>query len=217
MLSAADFGRRHLFRSVASLVRPALIFSACRFPLASFAYQNGPKAAERPPVYDVREAYEIYSDALKLDEGNRKKQPHLSIEEHHLLIASETCSFDYCVRRRESEWPSSFVPAIRDYKHLIKSKWLLLPNLTLDKPYDFLPLEEFAKFDRQSFFDTYPDSRGCVMLSPVGFDEQKTAAVVFIARVYPGDGGGTLFGFKREHDGWSQSDAMSVGCGWALD
>lgn len=218
-----DFGRRQLLWFAASLARPALIFGSCRSPVASFGYQNGTKSARPAMVYDVPESYEIYSDALNSEDSRRKavirshpakNKKHVLIEEHLILIASETCSFDGCTGRRESEWPSLFLPAIRDYKELIKSKWLLLPNFSLDKPYDLLSLEEFTKFDRQSFVDTYPDSSGCVMLSPVGFNEQKTVAVVFIARAYPGRGAGTLCAFTKEKDGWLQSDAMSVGCGW---
>jgi hypothetical protein len=112
-------------------------------------------------------------------------------------------------------WPSPFSPALRNYKQLIKTKWRLVPNLSLNKPYDFRTLEEFEKFDRQSFADSYPDSWGCVMLAPVGFNEQRSIAIVFIARVYPGSGAGNLFALEKKDNEWSRSAELSSGCGWS--
>jgi hypothetical protein len=111
-------------------------------------------------------------------------------------------------------WPSPFSPALRNYKQLIKTKWRLVPNLSLNKPYDFRTLEEFEKFDRQSFADSYPDSWGCVMLAPVGFNEQRSIAILFIARVYPGYGAGNLFALEKKDNEWSRCAALSSGCGW---
>jgi hypothetical protein len=196
--------RRKILGSVVALVKPALIFGGFRVPALAAPNQNRTRSDEPVRIYDAPEAYNVYSAALKLDEQSRK--------EDHLLIANETYSFDSCWKR-EAQWPRLLIPAVRNYEELSKSKWRLRPEFSLDKPYDLL-----ARTTLNHLLDNdFRDSSGYTLLSPVGFNSQKTFAIVLIGCFRRENGGGSMWVLEKRMGEWVQSNAAGFGCGWAVN
>lgn len=149
--------------------------------------------------YEIKEAYEIYSLLL----------PHPGVVPYGftkgpLAIQQETAShFDYfyygCFDLKAQ---SKFEDALTNFFQVTKRAWLLQREFQIGKPYELVTLDRFFKEHGEhakdegwnNFLACYPDSGGLIQMSPVGFNETKTMAVVYI-----GHGCGTLCGFWGFH------------------
>jgi hypothetical protein len=96
------------------------------------------------------------------------------------------------------EAASRFKDAIADYKRLNKKPWLLQRQFQIEKPYEIVSSDAigvlFKDSGWDSFYKRYPDSGGYVIMSAVGFNKEKTRAVV-----YTGSACGGLCGLWRFH------------------
>ncbi len=143
-----------------------------------------PLFALRPYVtknpYDVDEAYKVYSAILP------------SIGERPLVIGAETRTPEICLQPLDAQSEKVLRPAIDSYLELNAMPWQLQKHFDINRNYELLAEAELKATFRdgmngssstagwKTFFERRPDSEGLIELSAVGFNADKTIAVVFI-------------------------------------
>ncbi len=179
------------------------------FPASLTAQQNPPE------LYGVGEAYEIYSTILA------PREPAAGARAKELLIRAETGTNDEMCLKPEGESVSIVGPAIANFIEVNKKQWLLQRALQLDRPYEFVFDKEIDGFFSngvggwKSFYEKYPDSGGYMELSAVGFNADKTVAVVYTAHFCGGLCGGGGFEVLEKKDGrWQPLKWKGSSCSW---
>ncbi len=184
-----------------------VVIAAC-FPQI-VAGQDGASA------YDVPEAYAVYSTLI---EGNTART---------LVIRTETGDFpnggqasEKCLAPAKGE-EAVYAPIIAAYRTVNKTKWLLKKKFETESPFELVPLSVFNGFFKgvpgswAEFYKQYPNSNGITELSAVGFNVDKTIAIV-----YMGNSCGSLCGFGTYHvlqkkDGkWTKIHGKIQACTW---
>lgn len=175
-----------------------------------------------PAAYTDSDAYEVYSVLLG-------KELPLSGSKAKLVIEVETTDYPRiggsqsdCLIPAESE-KTMYEPVIAAYREANKKKWLLQPKFAPSIPYQLVSAatvkEIFAKKGVggwKDFYKKYPNSGGVTSLSAVGFNSDKTIAIV-----YMGNSCGGLCGFGRYHvlkkaNGiWTEIEWHGAICTWA--
>lgn len=155
----------------------------------------GAQSPEEFKPYDVKEGYVVYKAVLHMDLD----------QQGAMVIAKETSrghpDVEECVAPATAE---RFKEAIIDYKQLSKFKWVLQNQFPVKRKYELVSLkalfESSASANRdlndswQEFYERYPGSGGIIDLSVVGFNNDKTLAVV-----YAGRSCGSLCGYWSWH------------------
>jgi len=119
--------------------------------------------------YENTEAYRVYNFLLPREES-------YAFTKQTLLIGQETMQdFDAIRGCLTSEAQSKFEDAIADFNNIAKTKWLLQPRFQIGKPH---------KLVGQDIPSSLPEAQGegpYVEMSAVGFNHDKTRAIVFIS------------------------------------
>ena len=136
--------------------------------------------AQSPEPYDVPEAYEVYSTLLQ------SEWPWLN-REFNLTIVEETNPREVCVTAT-GESKATVGPAISDYIRINQKHWLLRRTFVIDKPYDLVSKYAFKSW---------------VEFSAVGFNADKTIAVVFAGYSSGASGGGAFHVLQKHGNTWS--------------
>ena len=165
--------------------------------------------AGTPKNYEDADAYRIYSVVLRSD-------PLRLHDVKRLVILNETRSRQMC-RQPEGEFQETVGPAIKDYLLVNASPWLLQQNFDTDLSYELVSNEQLLSVLGNHQWDIfearYPESRGWVAFSAVGFNQDRTVAVVHVSH-HCGDLCG-MAGFqvlKRKNDAWIPVEFDGWGC-----
>lgn len=103
-----------------------------------------------------------------------------------------------------------FQGAVADYNRLNKKPWLLTRDFQLGKPYELInPSSIFTKGDPQEYWDNFykrfPHSSGLIQMSAVGFNQEKTRAIVYFGSSRGSNAGCWLFRlFEKIHGKWEE-------------
>ena len=133
--------------------------------------------ATAPEPFDVSEAYQVYSVLLPSEEAANSGKGTLVIQQETVRGAepSEPCL--------TPEAAIKFKDAIADYKQVNSKPWLLQRQFHTEEPYHLVRSQSiqtlFKLHDWDGFYKQYPDSGGYVTLSGVGFNQDKTRAIVY--------------------------------------
>lgn len=174
--------------------------------------QTQSQQKDPPQPYTVPEAYQVYSAIL----AGRIREAKLS----RILIAQETRAEPNCLKP-DSEDKQAIDPAIADYTDQNRKTWLLRWNLQIDIPYEIVPREAIDSLLRGPggswglFERRYPEMDGWIDLSAVGFNSDKTVAVVSITHDRSESGSGNLSAFKLEDGQWVAFGSFGCGYAWA--
>ena len=160
-------------------------------------------AQESPATqpYDDADAYQIYSVLLPHEEA-------YSFATDALMIQKSGVAADIsgaCLRQGDA---SRFKGAIAGFKRTNKKNWLFQRQFQIDKPY------RIVDSDVISVLPDHPQSAvSYVRMSPVGFNRDRTQAVVFVESSCGGLCGHWRFHFLEKVRGqWSEIPvAMCVG------
>ena len=176
-------------------------------------FQNGAANRDAPSKsYEDAEAYEVYSAILPTEwsqlSGNAKS----------LVIRSETKDYKMC-HQSEAESEKIIGQAISEYVKLNKETWLLKRGLNIEKPYELIPYDELRSALKQggweNFYKQYPNSGGWIELSAVGFNADKTVAVVYMGHHSWSLSGGGRFHVLQKKDGkWTPLKWKGPRCAW---
>ena len=143
-------------------------------------------------TYDVEEAYRIYSLLLPQEESYGFAKRTLVVREE---TVSKTMPDRPCVT---PDAATQFKDAIANYDRLNKTQWLLQRQFQVDKPYEIVNSDTIGVLFKdgawEGFYKRYPDSGGYIVMSAVGFNKEKTRAMV-----YTGSSCGGLCGRWRFH------------------
>jgi hypothetical protein len=128
-------------------------------------------------TYDVEDAYRIYSLLLPHEESYGFAKATLIIQEEtvsKVVAASEPCVTPEAARR--------FKDAIADY-NLNRKQGLLKRQFQIEKSYEIVSSDTIGALFKDggwdSFYKRYPDSGGYIIMSAVGFNKEKTRAIVY--------------------------------------
>ncbi|HKD84601.1 MAG TPA: hypothetical protein VKB58_07620 [Terriglobales bacterium] len=165
----------------------------------SFAQQE----TTAPDMYRDPDAYAIYSLVLPLNEPWQGKS----------LVIQEATGIDphfwppeKCITLRGGE-KIKFQPAMDDFSRFNSKQWKLLPMLTLAKPYSIAPNGDIAKFDVKAdgggalWRQKYPGAFGYIYLSAVGFNRDRTRAIVTVGYMCGNVCGGNTYYFLKKNQG----------------
>ena len=143
--------------------------------------------------YDNADAYQIYSLLLPHEES-------YGFAEEALMIQENTVAQDIsgaCLRPADA---NRFRSAIAGYNRVYKRKWLLRRQFQIAKPYRIVAAKVISALpDRPQSAVSY------VSLSPVGFNREKTQAIVFVKSSCGGLCGSWRFHFlEKIHGKWKE-------------
>jgi len=149
--------------------------------------------------YDLAEAYEVYAALLQGDwQGAQQKT---------VVISTTTKFWKACVNPA-TEKDSALKAALEQYNSVNKDTWKLQGKLSFGRQFDLISLDEIRSMFREGigrgwerFGKRYPDSSGFVELSAVGFNEDKSVAVVYMGYYCGGLCGSGGVKFMKKKDG----------------
>jgi hypothetical protein len=193
-------------------MRP-LVAALFTVALTVFAKTNAPSSAVSD---DDSEAYAIYAAVLADDPLVTHAKPEL------LVVQRETEAAQLC-----GGWDSASQPlfgsSLADYQAKAKTTWLLQPRLTSLLPIVIVPIGETTNLPESSGLPTtaykrkYPGSDGYVIFSAVGFNADKTVAVLsgtFVSYAGPtrSFSGGEFIVLQKKDGRWQPADWPHMGC-----
>jgi hypothetical protein len=192
---------RMLFNIILTLVLPFLLFKS-----------DAANPSDRSQSYEDADAYEVYSAILPLDWtwGVAKAKT--------LVIRMQTNGYEMCVSLR-AESKEALREAISEYVKLNEKPWLLQRRFSIEKPYDLISYDELKSLVKQggweNFYKQHPHSGGWIELSAVGFNTDKTVAVVYMGHHCGGLCGGGGFHILQKRDGkWRPMEGKGYRCFW---
>jgi hypothetical protein len=192
---------------VRALSATALIIALfiCPFALSQFSLAAQP--------YTDHEAYAVYSALLESVLTEKPGTP---------VIRVETESFANCI---DSPNPQpDFAEALSAYTELTTKHWLLEREFQLSRPYEMMRQEEIkTMFESpgdgwKRFYETFPGSPGIFQFSAVGFNADKTVAIVYMGKqCHWLCGGGTQHVLQKKDGKWQRvaTKGGGGGCSWA--
>ena len=139
-----------------------------------------------------------------------------------LVIRDETVSYKMCLQP-DDESARLVGPAIASYEQLNQKHWKFERHFQIDLPYELagsLHLTGLFKTAGvrdgwKAFYDEYPDSGGWIEFSAVGFNADKTVAVVYQAHHCGGlCGGGSFAVLQKVNGNWQRFRFKGASCAW---
>jgi hypothetical protein len=158
----------------------------------SYVTALSPQIPDATPAYQDRDAYEVYNVIL----NDRHWGPG---NDARLVIRAETKPFGLCLKAAVE---MGFGSVITDYENQNQQKWLLQQNFQIDRPYTLVP--------------TAATPNRWVELSAVGFDADKTLAMVYVGLHCSGlCGAGKIRYLQKKEGKWQELLLQpKSGCGW---
>ena len=166
-------------------------------------------------TYQVPEAYEIYATLLT------QKWPVTVAHAKNIIIRAETGTYDMCLKP-EGESVAIVGPAIDNFVEVNKKTWLLEKTIPMMQPYEFIYASELKSIFSpggpgwKGFDDKYADCGGFNIVSAVGFNADKTVAVVYISHscgMLCGEGGFEVL--QKKEGKWVELKWRGSSCSWA--
>lgn len=187
--------------TVAFVLLGMVLPQAAPAPSASPSPQNTPQT---PPLYNDDEGYAVLSALLTGDPARPTKAT--------TLIQATTSGWT-CPKAAAAA-PPDFREALQDFAAVNKNGWTLQEKLTLDHPYKLL-----SDADLQGgiirYRQSHPGASGFTSVSAVGFNGDKTAALVFMSyHCGPLCGEGELVAFRKTNGKWTRLKRSPAQCGW---
>jgi len=133
----------------------------------------------------------------------------------------ETVAYGMCIHPdKESE--DVLDPAIANYNEVNSKIWLLQPDFRIEKPYDLVSMKDIPHvLENDTVAGWRPPGEerrkyvGSLELSAVGFNPQKTVAVVYIGHQCGSlCGGGTFHLLEKKEGKWQPLKWKGSTCSW---
>ena len=161
------------------------------------AAQTTPKEEATQPYTDS-EAYAVYSAIIQNGWATLSHEPELFISDQTVVIHNVSL-------KPEGDLQATLGPAIADYQEANQEQRSLRREFHIDKPYDLVTADKTSK----PFW---------IRFSSVGFNGDKTVAVVAVDRVIAHVGGSSGSGsfvvlFKKDGK-WQRGKWSGADCAW---
>jgi len=146
--------------------------------------------------YENTDAYDVYEAILS----------KAASETSPLLISADTRPSGMCLEP-EGEWKRVLMPAIVDYNKQNEKTYSLQPKFRTKGQYALLTKQEiYARFK-------HPGEGGWVELSAVGFNRERTIAVLWVSRGCPGlCGSGRFHVLHKKNGKWKPLERKGTSC-----
>lgn len=187
--------------------RLLLVTSLLLFQVVATSQDN------RPQPYEDTEAYQVYSAIIPPGWLVRIAKAKA------LVIQAETdAGFRMCLEP-DAESKKIIGTAIADYLKVNKKTWLIQKNIKLEMPYQIIDKEKvnsiFKNESWNEFNNQYPDAKGFIKLSAVGYNPEKTVAVVYSGwRCGIRCGGGEYHVLQKKDGKWIPLTWSGSNCAW---
>lgn len=147
-------------------------------------------SASHPQTYGDSDAYGVYSAAIPMDNWYCENSKTLLIVQE-IPPAEWSIGSPKGALQGDAEFRKAFAGVFRSFNEANQQKMLLEHRFTFQKPYRLVSKDELDAAFRnvpqnaisdgwEGFRDSFPDSSGYLILSGVGFNADKTIAVVYI-------------------------------------
>lgn len=179
--------------------------------LVSLLIVRAPAQDSAMAAYDDPDAYVIYSLLLPDEQSYGFAKGTLVIRQETVAtVKLDGACLDPGAARE-------FKEAIEDYERHNKPL-LLQREFKIDKPYELVNTETIGTlirdFNWDDFYKRYPDSGGIIRVSAVGFNRQKTLAIVNTGSSCNNlCGRGSFVLLKKVHGKWKA--VPGIHCAWA--
>jgi len=174
-----------------SFVALALLYCLCSFVPQSHAQTQSKK--KQPPPYTDTDGYQVLSSIIEARTENSKAVSvpifHQTVSREALGEISAECS---------TRFPAEFQSALEDLDKKANAKMLLQQQFSIHKEYKFVETMVGVQ-------------TGIYSVSAVGFDRNKTRAIVLLQYLVRPPGGvvlggdKTLYLLRRAQTGWQQA------------
>jgi hypothetical protein len=136
----------------------------------------------------------------------------------NLVIARETTGYKICLKP-DNNTAEIIGPAIENYEAQNRESWMLEPKIETHIPFKLLNSSEvkeaFENSGWEGFYRNYPDSGGIIELSAVGFNSDKTIAVVYVGHSCGMlCGGGSFHVLEKKNGNWTPLKWNGLSCSW---
>ena len=173
-----------------SFVALALLYSICFFVPKSDAQTQSKK--KQPAPYTDTDGYQVLSSIIEARTEKSKAGP---VAIFHQTVSGD--AFGEIRAECSSRFPAEFQSALEDLDKKAKAKMLLQQQFSIHKEYKFVETMVGVQ-------------TGIYSVSAVGFDQNKTRAIVLLQYLVrpPGDvvgGDKMLYLLRRAQTGWEQA------------
>ena len=197
--------------------RPLVILML--FGLGSFVCGQ----TSEPKIYNDVDAYDVYSAVLSLPfNGNLPKSKTLLIRQDTIrsfgAYVDQKPDSAICLKPTNEITPL-VGPAIEDFLLKNETKWRLQNRFNLETPYKLIDSEQVLELIKrdgwEGFNKAFPESGAFIDLSAVGFNADKTIAVVSKGG-WCGElcGEGAYYIMQKKQGKWVPVDWRGERCSW---
>lgn len=182
--------------------------------------QAGPDKGSRTESYDDPEAYAVYAEVLpKIWNWELHEPPSLVFQEETESHRGGTVK-DLCVKG-DAEFQKAWGSTLKAYVSVNQTSKRLQRHFPIDKSYVLVSKGEIYTLIRQSnwdgFYARYPEAKSFVSVSAVGFNTEKTKAM--LTMTYQCGSlcmEGTYYLMEKKNGKWVQAHLTKViSCAWA--
>lgn len=173
---------------------------------------------ESPKPYDDSDAYEVYAAII----GN--EWPISAAKATRLVLQAEITTFPFrpmCLKPAPGD-ELTLGPLLTSYTKANEEPRVLQKSFKLDIPYELVSRSELDKIFAPNsegwkpFNTKYPNSGGFIHMSAVGFNADKTLALVYMGHWCGGlCGGGTHHLLEKRDGNWIEIPWRGESCSWA--
>ena len=167
-----------------------------------------------PQSYEIDEAYEIYNELIPRTDTYIFSKGILVVEQQTSQQPDVT---NACLTQEGSD---RFAEAIADLSRVQRTNWLLQPKFHAAKPVQLVSSETIQSLLGEgegrwnNFFRRYPNAGGYISLGPVGFNHDKTLAVVHVATSCRGSRDKSRFHLlQKDHGVWQEVAGVTCSTG----
>jgi hypothetical protein len=160
------------------------------FMLILTATNSGSQNPTTPQPYNVAEAYQIYNLLLPREPSYAFGKDRVMIREEADQGGGTPCLTTAAAKK--------FADAVAAFNRLQQKKWTLQPKFQLDKPYKLITPEDIKALPDTP---TQSAANSFVEMSTVGFNREKTLAVLFMGSPCGGLCGGWSYHLLEKVNG----------------
>ena len=195
------------------------VVSLIVFVLIGFVWVGRAQTAAKVEDPD---AYAVYSVVFTPEPGEKAAKPR------RLIIRAETSDYprfssepDGCLEP-DAENEARLRPLIDSYRKANKIRSVLQQKFNFPFEYELIPADLIEGFFTKKgpggwadFFKRFPGSGGYVVMSAVGFNPDKTLALVYAGHACGGLCGGGAYHLLKKADGkWTEIKWPGTTCTW---
>jgi hypothetical protein len=218
--SSTEPALKRAFLTLAAFTLLGTLMAAIRSS-AGQANESKPSSTDNlsPESYADPEAYAVYAAALPMI-WNSEHEPKSLIFQEETEFSARASADNLCIkgdRKFSGTWGST----LENYASVNRVPRRLLRMFPVDKAYILVPKRELdeliLKSHWEDFYTRYPDAEGYVSVSSVGFNAQKTKAL--LAMTYSCGilcMHGTYYFMEKQNGRWvGAAVSNATSCVWA--